>query len=110
MHAHRLAKSTLQEFYSFDSQFSVFRFLCGRNHYNIPAIHRCFSLARSISCSEKSIVWEQLDPIGEGIILEENNAIKAVYPDYFCKSLIRVSFWRARKEDVQNFQVSSSVF
>ena len=87
--------------------FSIFHFLANHEFFNIPAIHRCFSLARSIPCSHKSMVLEHLDPTGEGIILEENNAMKVAFCDYCCNELIRISFWRKPVEDVQRLNISS---
>ena len=107
MHEHRLARSISTEFSSFDVDFSIFHFLAGNESFNIPAIHRCFSLARSISCNHKSMVLEQLDPAGEGIILEENNAMKIAFCDYCCKALIRISFWQKPVEEVQHLNISS---
>ena len=107
MHEHRLAKFTSKQIYPFGVNFSVFHFLAKKKYLDTVAIHRCFSLARSVSSDQKSFVFEELDPKGEGIVFEENNAMKVSFPDYLCKSLIRISFWRKDADKVKESRVSS---
>ena len=108
MHEHRLAFSDSIEFHPFTTDFSSFHFLTEKELISNPAIHRCFSLARSVSSSKKSIIWEQLSPQGCGIINEENIALKKTFPDYECTELFRVSFWKQEVNNINNIDVLSS--
>jgi hypothetical protein len=55
-----------------------------------PAIHRCFSLARSFGAN--TLVIENIP--AAGIIEDENNEILDIYADYVCRGIQRLSFWR----------------
>jgi len=103
MHEHRLAESLEYDIYQFNHDFSCFKFLCENRLLTNPAIHRCFSLARSVVADEKSIIWERLSPNGEGIINDENKLLKASFPDYKCNCLYRVSFWR---KNINNYKIA----
>lgn len=96
MHEHRLASSLSIDFYPFNEKFSCFHFLDEKKLLSNPAIHRCFSLARAVEGTEKSMIWECLSPAGEGIINEENTVLRSYFSDYECKALYRVSFWREK--------------
>ena len=94
MHEHRLASSRSLEVFRFDDTFSIFHFLDDRGLTGVASVHRCFSLARAAAGEEKTLVWEELDANGEGIIEEENLALNRCFHDYTCHSVCRVSFWR----------------
>ncbi|MBQ6472458.1 MAG: hypothetical protein IJJ33_10775 [Victivallales bacterium] len=94
MHEHRLASSRSLEVFRFDDTFSIFHFLDERGLTSVSSVHRCFSLARTAAGEEKTLVWEELDTKGEGIIEEENLALNRCFHDYTCHSVSRVSFWQ----------------
>lgn len=85
---HRLANQLQQRFYALDSPFSCFSFV-ETQYSNVPAIHRCFSLARAFNA--KTLIIESIPEAG--LILNENDELRAIFPDYSCLNISRLSFW-----------------
>ena len=90
MHEHRLVPPNTITVESFLPPFSSFDWV--EQHYaGTPAIHRCFSLARSFDC--KTLVVETIPPVG--LIADENEEIRSLELPHQQGGLFRLSFWSA---------------
>jgi len=88
--AHRDVSPKSIKLVSLNCPFSSFN-LIDNEFQGIPAIRRCFSLARSFHC--KTLLIEDISPAG--IIEEENVELLTLYPQYVCRGLKRLSFWKS---------------
>jgi len=88
--AHRDASPNIVRFVDLDRPFSSFD-LIDDKFQGIPAVRRCFSLARSFHC--KTLLIEDIP--AAGIIEEENLELTGLYPKYVCRGLKRLSFWKS---------------
>jgi len=89
MEKHRCALPQKIRIESLDPPFSCFERVeaaFGRN----PAIHRCFSLARSFNA--KTLVTEDIE--AEGLIESENEELSELDPNFKPGSTKRISFWQ----------------
>lgn len=86
---HRKAAGEGMERFPLKPPFSFFDFIETR-FGDYDSIRRIFSLARSFSA--ESLVLETIHPCG--IIAEENEDIRQLYPTYSNTGLIRLSFWK----------------
>lgn len=86
---HRKAAGEEIELFLLEPPFSFFDFIETR-FGDYDSIRRIFSLARSFHA--KSLVLENIPPYG--IIAEENEDIRQLYPTYANIGLIRLSFWK----------------
>jgi len=68
--------------------FSCFNFV-GKSFDGLPAIHRCFSLARAFGA--KTFIIEKIP--GAGFINNENKELHNLFSSYSCGNLLRISFW-----------------
>ena len=92
-------------FFDTNNQFSNFdfiRFKLGISD-DIPALHRCFSLARDAGMS--TIILENIHPTG--IISAEEKALKEAYPAYECRGVYRISFWKRQILTIKQWEKSS---
>lgn len=93
-YAHRMADAIAAPLViPMDGGFSIFSFLDEKGWLSISQIHRCFSIARSIGATR--IVLEELDTKGVGIIQDENEWLRGRFPNFVCKGLWRISFWKS---------------
>ncbi len=88
--AHRDTSPDDVRFVDLDHPFSSFD-LIDDAFQGIPAVRRCFSLARSFLC--KTLVIEDIP--ATGIIEEENLELVDLSPEYTCRGLKRLSFWKS---------------
>jgi hypothetical protein len=94
MHEHRLVQPANLIVESFLPPFSSFDGV--EQHYaGTPAIHRCFSLARSFN--SQSFIVESIPPVG--LIADENQEIRSLGISHQQGGLLRVSFWRELVKD-----------
>ena len=92
-YAHRMADAIgVPSDIPMDGDFSIFSFLDEKGWLSISQIHRCFSIARSEGATRFAL--EELDPKGVGIIQEENEWLRGRFPDFECRGLWRISFWK----------------
>jgi hypothetical protein len=89
MDAHRNVSPRSAQYIDLSQPFSCFD-MVDSMFGGSPAIHRCFSLARSFSAN--TLVIEDIP--ATGIIEDENNEILDLYADYVCMDLKRLSFWQ----------------
>jgi len=91
MDGHRKVSSNAVEIISTASPFSGFQFV--EDYFDSsPAVHRCFSLARSAGV--QTLVFEDIDEAG--LVLDENQEIKTYAPDHVMTGLKRLSFWKSK--------------
>lgn len=109
MDTHRCARPKTLDFKRFDAPFSSFEWVESRFAGN-PAVHRCFSLARSFSA--KTLISEVIP--ATGLIAEENDELRGLGFQHTPDKLLRLSFWnrvvtgdkaigRLRNEDLIGF-------
>ena len=89
MDAHRSVSPESAQYIDLSQPFSCFD-MVDAIFGGSPAIHRCFSLARSFGAN--TLVIENIP--AAGIIEDENNEILDIYADYVCQGIQRLSFWR----------------
>ena len=92
-------------FFDFCNKFSNFDFIRDKLKIenNIPALHRCFSLARDAKMA--TIVLENINP--EGIIQQEIEDLKKSYSRYECRGLFRISFWKEKISSTEQWNAIS---
>jgi len=88
MNSHRLIDSNTYKIISTRSPFSSFEFV-ESNFDSSPAVHRCFSLARSFKFG--TLIVEDISETGA--VKDENEDISNYVPDYHFGGLKRLSFW-----------------
>lgn len=98
MDQHRRIHSTFISIQPFLQPFSSFDWV-ERTCDGSPAIHRCFSLARSFDC--QSFIVESIPPVG--LIADENQEICNLGIPFSNGELLRVSFWRQTVGLLDNF-------
>ena len=94
MDQHRTCKAVKTTFIDITKNFSSFKFIEDCFLSEVPALHRCFSLGRSFEA--QTLVLEELDIAGTGIIKEENDELLQLFPDFKPLGLLRLSFWRSK--------------
>ncbi len=102
MDEHRQSSPENLKIFPFARPFSCFRFSEQRFDGNL-AIHRLFSLGRAFDAT--TFVLESIAPAG--LVALENKEIAALYPDYQCRELVRLSFWRKAftdPDDIANLE------
>ena len=103
MNKHRCIPPLQLNVGSFLAPFSCFE--CVETLYSgNPAIHRCFSLARS--CNARSLIIETIAPTG--LIAEENAELLQLGFKHTPSTLLRLSFWKCshrRAKDTGRLQV-----
>lgn len=90
LNSHRSTSPTSARLVDLTQPFSSFD-LIDDEFQGIPAVRRCFSLARSFGC--QTLVIEDISP--EGIIADENSELVDLYSGYVCRDLKRLSFWKS---------------
>jgi len=101
---HRKVVSENEEFFNLLPPFSFFDFIeerFGNDFHN--SIRRFFSLARSANAG--SLLIESIPCAG--IIAEENEDLKKLYPKHQCTSLYRLSFWSQTVKCDAPFQLAN---
>ena len=106
MFEHRLCQALTSRVISLNQPFSCFDFIEGMFGSGQNAIHRCFSLARSFET--QTLVLEELDPLGEGIILAENKELQIRYPEYKSQYLSRLSFWQKEIKSIEDLTMDDN--
>ncbi len=73
-----------------------------------PAVHRCFSLARSFLA--RTLVNEDISPVG--LLADENKEIAGLFPAFQPGTIKRLSFWRRpfrRGRDLQRMRAADLI-
>lgn len=97
----RTSKNTSISFYQISPPFSNFSFIDKIHYFHgcHDSLKRIFSQARRNKC--KTLIIEDIIPAGA--ILDENNELKQIYPDYSNPILKRLTFWNVEIKDEIKF-------
>src|SRR4051812_25841980 len=85
---HALTPPRQVDFVSTKRPFSGFDYIEGV-YGDVPPVRRLFSQTRSLGV--EAIVREEID--ATGIIADENDEIRQIYPEYVMDRLERLTFW-----------------
>lgn len=96
---HRLVDQLQHRLRTMSYPFSCFSFV-ETEYSNVPAIHRCFSLARAFDA--KTLIIEEIPEAG--LILNENDELRAMFPDYSCLKISRLSFWNTKLNSINELE------
>ncbi len=100
MYEHRTTSNNSIKLYLTKAPFSSFSFV-EKNFKGIYSLRRCFSLARALGV--KTLTLEDIP--AKGIIEDENKEILEFFPNYRCKGVVRLCFWK--KEFKEPSDISS---
>lgn len=101
---HRKVVAENEEYFNLLPPFSFFDFIEERFGYGLHnSIRRFFSLARAANA--KTLLVETIPCAG--IVSEENEDLKNLYPEHKCTLLYRLSFWNDEIVDSTPFQFAN---